>query len=269
MDRILIKGLLENGVHFGHQARRWNPKMKPFVFGKRRGIFIIDLTKTAQKLAEAKEFLKGIAAKNGKILFVGTKKHAKDIILKEAQRAGAFYVIHRWLGGILTNFDNIKSSITKMKEMEEKLFKNTENLKKKEMAALSRKYNKKSKNFAGIKDLDRLPDALVVVDATYEAIAIKEARELGIPVVAIVDTDSDPEVVDYPIPGNDDAIRSIKFIIGQLVDSILEGKAAAEVKAYESDQQEGDSQSAEPEEEAAEAPQSEDAAEEAEQKAEE
>ncbi len=248
MAREIIKKMLECGVHFGHQTKKWNPKMKPFVFGKRKRIYIIDLEKTLEKLNEAKNFLSSMAAKGGSLLLVGTKKHARDIVAEEAARAGVFYVNNRWLGGTLTNFPTLRESIRKMKELEAIIFgEGNESLKKKERARLMRFYNKKLKNFAGIKDMEKLPDVLIIIDTEYEKNAVREAKRLGIKTIGVVDTNCDPEDVDYPIPANDDALRSIRLILSSLIDSVVEAKesttTAPVLEAEESspDEEEGHS----------------------------
>ncbi len=227
MATELIKKMLESGVHFGHQTKKWNPKMKPYIFGRRKNIYIIDLEKTAQKLEEAKNFLSSMAAKRATILLVGTKKHARDIVAEEAQKFGIFYVNHRWLGGTLTNFPTIRKSIEKMKELEQILFgEGSEKLKKKERSRLTRLYNKKLKNFVGIKDMEKLPDVMIIVDTEHEKNAVRETKRLKIPTIGIVDTNCDPEDVDYPIPGNDDAFRSIRFLLEELLSVIEPARAS-------------------------------------------
>ncbi len=228
MATELIKQMLECGVHFGHQRKKWNPAMEKFVFGRRKNIYIIDLEKTVEKLQEAKNFLSSKVAKGGTVLLVGTKKHARDIVKEVAEKFSVFYVNHRWLGGTLTNFSTIRRSIEKMKELEKKLFgESSESLRKKERARLLRVYNKKFKNFAGIKNMERLPDIVVVVDTQHEKNAVKEARKLKIPTIGIVDTDCNPEDVDFPIPGNDDAFRSIKFLLESLLEVVEDAKVSA------------------------------------------
>ncbi len=222
MTDELIKRMLEAGVHFGHQTKKWNPKMKPYIFGRRKNIYIIDLEKTAQKLEEAKNFLSSMVAKRSTILLVGTKKHARDIVAEEAKKFGIFYVNHRWLGGTLTNFSTIRKSIEKMKELEQTLFgEGSERLKKKERARLTRLYSKKMKNLVGIKDMNKLPDVVIIVDTEHEKNAVRETKRLKIPTIGIVDTNCNPEDVDYPIPGNDDAFRSIRFLLEELL-SVIE-----------------------------------------------
>jgi small subunit ribosomal protein S2 len=222
---VAMKELLEAGVHFGHQVKRWHPKMKKYIFGERNGIYIIDLQKTVKGLEDAYNFIKGVAATGAPVLFVGTKKQSQDAIHEEAIRAGAFYVNQRWLGGMLTNFSTIKKSIEKLKKIETMKEDGTfDLLPKKEVAAIEKERVKLEKNLSGIKDMTSLPCALFVVDPKKEKIAIAEARKLSIPIVAIVDTNCDPDEVDYVIPGNDDAIRAIKLITSKIADSVIEGK---------------------------------------------
>lgn len=229
MSEITMKELLEAGVHFGHQTKRWNPKMKKYIFGERNGIYIIDLQKTLKKFKEAYEKIVDTVAKGGKILLVGTKKQARDVIAEEAKRCGMYYVNQRWLGGTLTNFSTIKNSIEKLKRLEQ-LKQEPENnpLIKKERLRLERTIAKLEKFLGGIKDMDRLPDMLFVIDPKKEKIAVAEANKLGIPIVAIVDTNCDPDKIDYVIPGNDDAIRAIKLFASKVADAVLEGKAILE-----------------------------------------
>ena len=222
-----MKSLLEAGVHFGHETKRWNPKMKKYIFGEKNGIYIIDLSKTEAALRQACEFLKGVAAAGGHSLFVGTKKQAQEIIKQEASRAGAFYVNHRWLGGMLTNFQTIKKSIRRLEEIERLKEDGTmAKLSKKEASRLNKEMLKLNKNLEGVRAMDKLPKAVFVIDSKKEDIAVKEANILGIPVVGLVDTNSDPDPVKYIIPGNDDAIRSIKLITSVVAESVLEGKEA-------------------------------------------
>ncbi|MCX7845885.1 MAG: 30S ribosomal protein S2 [Dictyoglomaceae bacterium] len=225
MAHILMKQLLEAGVHFGHQTKRWCPKMKDYIFSERNGIHIIDLQKTLVKLEEAYEFLKEQAKEGKTFLFVGTKKQAQQSIEEEAKRCGAFYVTQRWLGGMLTNFSTIKSRIDYMIRLEE--MKNNgkfEKLPKKEALRYERELEKLVKLFDGLRGIETLPDVVFIVDPKREEIAVKEASRLKIPIVAIVDTNCDPELVDYPIPGNDDAIRAVKLIVSKMADAIIEGK---------------------------------------------
>ena len=217
--------LLESGVHFGHQAKRWNPKMKRFIFAKRSGIYIIDLEKTLEKLNEAKKFLQERVADKAVILFVGTKKQARSVIKDVAEAAGMSYVIDRWVGGLLTNFTTIKKRIDKYNQMisqrDEGRF---ENYLKKEVVMFNRELTKMSKSLSGLRDMKKVPDILIVVDPRKEILAIKEAMKLSIPIVALLDTDGDPDIVDYPIPGNDDAIKSVRAVMGFLLEAIVEGK---------------------------------------------
>jgi len=218
-----MKELLEAGVHFGHQTRRWNPKMKPFIFGKRNGIHIVDLQKTLHYFGDAAEFIRDLAANGRNVLFVGTKRQAQDAIREEAERCGMFYMNHRWLGGTMTNFGTIRKSIQRFKDIETTLGNEESHLTKKERIRLERQRRKMDRAFGGIKDMEGLPDALFIIDTVHEHIAIKEANRLGIPVVAVVDTNSDPEEVDFPIPGNDDAIRAIRLFTSRIADNVLEG----------------------------------------------
>ncbi|MFQ5989115.1 MAG: 30S ribosomal protein S2 [Candidatus Methylomirabilales bacterium] len=225
MPAITMKELLEAGVHFGHQTKRWNPKMKRFLFGERNGIYIIDLQKTMEKFEEAYQFLQEVSQKGESVLFVGTKRQAAETIEEEAERCGMFYVNHRWLGGTLTNFQTIRKSINRLKQLEQMQADGSfEKLPKKEAIHLGREIEKLNRALAGIKNMDRLPGAVAVVDTRRERIAVREARRLGIPVVALVDTNCDPDEIDYPIPGNDDAIRALKLITSRLADAILEGR---------------------------------------------
>ncbi len=223
MANIQMKELLEAGVHFGHQTRRWNPKMKPFIFGKRNGIHIVDLQKTLHYFGDAADFIRDLAANGRNVLFVGTKRQAQEAIREEAERCGMFYMNHRWLGGTMTNFGTIRKSIQRFKDIETTLDNEESHLTKKERIRLERQRRKMDRAFAGIKDMEGLPDALFIIDTVHEHIAIKEANRLGIPVVAVVDTNSDPEEVDFPIPGNDDAIRAIRLFTSRIADNILEG----------------------------------------------
>ncbi len=224
MSHITMKQLLEAGVHFGHQTRRWNPKMKPFIFGERNGIHIIDLQQTLKYFEIAYEFIVNLVANGGKILFVGTKKQAQEAVKEEAERCGMYYVNYRWLGGTLTNFRTIRQSVEKLKKIESWFEDGTiERFTKKERLRLERLKNKLERNLAGIKNMETLPQALYVIDPVHEEIAVKEAKKLGIPVIAIVDTNCDPDLIDYIIPGNDDAIRAIKVITSKIADACLEG----------------------------------------------
>ncbi len=226
--------LLEAGVHFGHQTQRWNPKMKPYIYGARNGIYVIDLRKTTDLLDEAYNLVRDFAAKGKNVLFVGTKKQAAEVVAEEAKRSGAYYINRRWLGGMLTNFETIRGRVNKLKEMEEFINNGyVDKLPKKEVAQLNRQLSKLSKTLGGIKDMRGLPDLIFVVDQAKEEIAIKEANKLGIPVICLADTNANPDGINYIIPGNDDAIRSIKLITSKLADAVLEGKQLRENKANE------------------------------------
>lgn len=223
MGVISMKQLLEAGVHFGHQTRRWNPKMKEYIFTERNGIYIIDLQKTAKKMDEAFYAMREIAEDGGKVLFVGTKKQAQDSVKSEAERCGMYYINHRWLGGMLTNFQTIKSRVERLKKLENMEEDGTfDLLPKKEVIELKKEMVKLENNLGGIKEMKGVPDAIFIVDPRKERIAIQEAHILGIPVFSIVDTNCDPDEVDYVIPGNDDAIRAVKLIAGKLADAIIE-----------------------------------------------
>ncbi|MBR3381916.1 MAG: 30S ribosomal protein S2 [Clostridia bacterium] len=225
MSVISMKQLLEAGVHFGHQTRRWNPKMREYIFTERNGIYIIDLQKTVKKIDEAYNFVRDVAMDNGTVLFVGTKKQAQESIEQEAKRCEMFYVNQRWLGGLLTNFKTIQSRIAKLREIE-RMEENGDFdlLPKKEVVKLKYIQDKLEKNLGGIKEMKKLPSCMFVVDPRKEHIAVQEARCLNIPIVAIVDTNCDPDDVDYVIPGNDDAIRAVKLIASKIADAVLEGK---------------------------------------------
>jgi small subunit ribosomal protein S2 len=226
---VTMKELLEAGVHFGHQVKRWNPKMKRYIFGERNGIYIIDLQKTLKGLEDAYQYVREMVSKGGTMLFVGTKKQAQDAIQDEARRAGAFFVNQRWLGGMLTNFSTIRKSIERLKGIEKMKEDGTLDARsKKEAASLEKERMKLDKNLSGMKEMPRLPDAVFVIDPKKEKIAIAEARKLSIPVVSVVDTNCDPDEVDYVIPGNDDAIRAIKLITSKIADAIIEGKRVAD-----------------------------------------
>ena len=234
MGAVSMKQLLEAGVHFGHQTRRWNPKMKEYIFTERNGIYIIDLQKTVKKVDEAYNFIKEVAAEGKEILFVGTKKQAQDSIKEEAERVGMYYVNNRWLGGMLTNFKTIKKRIARMDQIEKMEEDGTfELLPKKEVSQLKLEKEKLDKFLGGIRNLKGTPGALFVVDPRKEKIAISEAHKLGIPVVAIVDTNCDPDDVDYVIPGNDDAIRAVKLIAGAMADAIIEGRQGQDAPVAE------------------------------------
>ena len=224
--------LLEAGVHFGHQTQRWNPKMKPYIYGARNGIYVIDLRKTTDLLDEAYALVRDYAAKGKNILFVGTKKQAAEVVAEEAKRSGAYFINRRWLGGMLTNFETIRGRVNKLKEMEEFISNGyVDKLPKKEVAQLNRQLSKLSKTLGGIKEMRGLPELIFVVDQDKEDIAIKEANKLGIPVICLADTNANPDGINYIIPGNDDAIRSIKLITSKLADAVLEGKQLRENNA--------------------------------------
>ena len=219
-----MKDLLEAGVHFGHQTKRWNPKTKPYIFGERNGIYILDLGRTAKLYREASEFVTSIANQGGTVLFVGTKRQAQDAIAEEAQRCSMFYVNQRWLGGLLTNWVTVQKSVKRLKELDEMATDGRYDLlPKKEVIKLERERKHLQANLAGIKNMSRLPDAIFVIDSNKEQIAVREARKLGIPVVAVVDTNCDPSEVDYVIPGNDDALRAIRLFTSKIAESIAEG----------------------------------------------
>ncbi|HHY92239.1 MAG TPA: 30S ribosomal protein S2 [Firmicutes bacterium] len=230
MAVITMKQLLESGVHFGHQTRRWNPKMAEYIFTERNGIYIIDLQKTVRKVEEAYNFVRDLAAQGGSILFVGTKKQAQESIKEEAERCGMYYVNVRWLGGMLTNYQTIKQRIARLEELEKMEADGTFSvLPKKEVMQLQSEKERLNKYLGGIKNMPGLPQALYVVDPRKERIAVAEARKLGIPIVAIVDTNCDPDEVDYIIPGNDDAIRAVKLLTSKIADAVLEGKQGEQV----------------------------------------
>ncbi|MBO8137068.1 MAG: 30S ribosomal protein S2 [Desulfotomaculum sp.] len=230
MAVVTMKQLLEAGVHFGHQTRRWNPKMAPYIFTDRNGIYIIDLQKTVQKVDEAYNFVRNLAARGGSILFVGTKKQAQESIREEAERCDMFYVNQRWLGGMLTNFQTIRRRVERLHELERMEEEGVlEQLPKKEVAQLMHEKERLNKFLGGIKNMKRLPDALFVVDPRKERIAVAEARKLNIPIVAIVDTNCDPDEIDYVIPGNDDAIRAVRLLCSKIADAVLEGRQGEQV----------------------------------------
>jgi small subunit ribosomal protein S2 len=226
MTDVSMKNLLEAGVHFGHQTSRWNPKMKPYIFGARNGIYIIDLQQTVKMFRDAYNFVRDLTASGGQILFVGTKKQAQEAIRDEAERCGAFYVNTRWLGGMLTNFQTIKQSIERLKKLDEMLedAQVAQALTKKEIGLLRHEREKLLLSLGGIKGLRKLPDALFVIDPKKEEIAVKEANKLSIPVVAVVDTNCDPDLIDYKVPGNDDAIRAIRLFCGAIAEAVVEGR---------------------------------------------
>jgi len=228
MPQVTMRQMLEAGVHFGHQTRYWNPRMSPYIFGARGKIHIINLEKTLPLFTDAMNFVSGLAQKRGTVLFVGTKRSARDAVKDEATRCSMPYVSQRWLGGTLTNFRTVKQSVARLKELETMSTDGSfEKLVKHEVLSLTREKEKLEKSLGGIKDMGRLPDALFVIDIGHEDIAVKEAKKLGIPVVAVVDTNYDPSLVDYAIPGNDDAIRAVQLYTAAVADAVLEGKAAA------------------------------------------
>jgi len=224
MALIKFEDLLDTGAHFGHVTRKWHPNYKPYVLMEKNGVHIINLDETITSFKKATDFIQGIVKKNGEILFIGTKKQAKDIVQQEADRCGMFYIVERWLGGSLTNFTTIKKSIKRLKSLEKEGSSLYENLTKKETQMLNRERVKLSDQHRGIKDMRKPPDAVIIVDGQYEATAIKEATSMNIPVVALVDSNTDPNIVDFPIPANDDSLRTIQLIIGSIADSILEIK---------------------------------------------
>jgi small subunit ribosomal protein S2 len=230
MTDISMKQLLEAGVHFGHQTSRWNPKMKPYIFGARNGIHIIDRQQTVTMFKDVETVVRNIAAAGGNVLFVGTKKQAQDSVREEAERCAMFHVHNRWLGGTLTNFSTIRQSIERLRKLEEMESdpKIVEALTKKEMLGLKREKDKLEQSLGGIKAMRKLPDAIFVVDPKQEEIAVREARKLGIPVIAVIDTNCDPDMVDYKIPGNDDAIRAIRLFCAAMADAVIEGKTLYE-----------------------------------------
>lgn len=225
MPTELVKQLLEAGVHFGHKTSRWNPKMKQYIFGQRSGIYIIDLEKTEESIDKARDFLLQVASQGGSILFVGTKKQAQEVILQEAGRCGMYYVSERWPGGLLTNFSTIKKSINRLKAIEKMKEDGTfEKLTKKEIASLQKELDKLKKSFSGIAQMEHLPKAIFIVDTKKEETAVREARRLSIPIIGLIDTNSDPDLIDYPIAGNDDATKSIQIITRQMADTVIEGR---------------------------------------------
>lgn len=238
MSAITMKELLEAGVHFGHQAKRWNPKMKRYIFGERNGIYIIDLQKTLKLFKEAYEFVRHSASEGKDVMFVGTKKQAQDAITEEAKRCGMYFVSHRWLGGMLTNYNTVKKSIERLKKIERMSEDGTyDKLTKKEVAGLEQERIKMEKVLTGIKTMPQLPSVIFIIDPRKETIAVQEANKLNIPVVAVVDTNCDPDNIDYVIPGNDDAIRAIRLMASKMADAVIEGRqaiakeASAEVEA--------------------------------------
>ena len=245
MTGNVLKDLLEAGVHFGHQTKRWNPKMKAYIFGERNGIYIIDLAKTARLFRQAEQFATNLAADGRTILFVGTKRQAQDAIADEAQRCGMFFVNQRWLGGLLTNFSTIQRSLARLRDLEAmETDGRYETLSKKEIAQLEKEKRKLQKNLEGIRHMSRLPDALFVVDTRKEKIAVDEARKLKIPVIGVVDTNCDPDEVDYVIPGNDDALRAIRLFASRIADAVTAGRGIRE-SAHADDTPGGDNQGGE------------------------
>ena len=226
MPYVTMKQMLETGVHFGHQTRRWNPKMRPFIFGARKGIHIIDLQQTVKLYRKAHDFIADTVARGGKVIFVGTKRQAQDVIKAEAERCGMFHVTNRWLGGTLTNYQTIRTSIARLKKLEAMFEDGSVNrFLKKEIVGMEREVTKLNLTLGGIKDMEEPPAAAFIIDPHREEIAVKECRKLGIPIVAVVDTNCDPDLIDYIIPGNDDAIRAIKLFAGAMADACLEGQA--------------------------------------------
>jgi small subunit ribosomal protein S2 len=229
LNGIALKDLLEAGVHFGHQTKRWNPKMKPYIFGERNGIYIIDLAKTAKLFREAEDFVYTLAAEGRTILFVGTKRQAQDAVSEEAQRAGMYFVNQRWLGGLLTNFTTIQRSLARLRDLEAmETDGRYETLSKKEIAQIEKEKRKLQKNLEGIRNMTRLPDAVFVVDTRKEKIAVDEARKLKIPVIGVVDTNCDPDEVNFVIPGNDDALRAIRLFASKIADAVISGRGVRE-----------------------------------------
>ena len=231
MSIIKFEDLLDTGAHFGHVTRKWHPNYKPYVLTEKNGVHIINLEETIASFEKAVTFIQSIVKKNGEVLFIGTKKQAKDIVQQEADRCGMFYIVERWLGGSLTNFTTIKKSIKRLKSLEKEGSNLYENLTKKETQMLNRERVKLSDQHRGIKDMRKPPDAVVIVDGQYEATAIKEATSMNIPIVALIDSNTDPNIVDFPIPANDDSLRTIQLIIGNIADSILEIKGASKDKS--------------------------------------
>jgi small subunit ribosomal protein S2 len=231
---IAMKDLLEAGVHFGHQTKRWNPKMKEYIFGERNGIYIIDLGKTAKLFREAEEFVRNLAAEGRTVLFVGTKRQAQDVVAEEAQRSSMFFVNERWLGGLLTNFATIQRSLGRLRDLETMATDGRyDTLSKKEIARSEKERRKLQKNLEGIRGMTRLPDAVFVVDTRKEKIAVDEARKLKIPVIGIVDTNCDPDEVDFVIPGNDDALRAIRLVVSRIADAVIEGRDVKQAEDVE------------------------------------
>ena len=245
MSGIALKDLLEAGVHFGHQTKRWNPKMKAYIFGERNGIYIIDLSKTAKLYREAAEFVTNVAGQGGTVLFVGTKRQAQDVVAEEATRCNMFYVNERWLGGLLTNFATIQRSIARLRDLEAMATDGRYDfMPKKEIAKAEKEKRKLQKNLDGIRNMGRLPDALFVVDTRKEQIAVDEARKLKIPVIGVVDTNCDPDQVDFVIPGNDDALRSIRLFASRIADAVIDGRGERESQMAEQAQADAESAAA-------------------------
>lgn len=237
---VTMKELLEAGVHFGHQVKRWNPKMKRYIFGQRNGIYIIDLQKTVKMFEVAYNFVKDISSKGETVLFIGTKKQAQDVILEESQRSQSYYVNQRWLGGMLTNFKTVKQGIEKLKKIEKMNEDGTYGLlTKKEVARYETERQRLDKNLSGVKEMNRLPGAIIIIDPKKETIAVAEAGKLSIPIVALVDTNCNPDDIDYVIPGNDDAIRSIKLVTSKMADAVIEGKSILNKTVEEATEKEG------------------------------
>ena len=246
MPSISMKELLEAGVHFGHQTKRWNPKMKEYIFGERNGIYIVDLQKTLKLFKDAMRYVGEMAAQGKTVLFVGTKRQAQEAIAEEATRAGQFYVNQRWLGGLLTNIATVQRSIKRLKELDSMATENAyEGRAKKEVGRLERERKHLQQNLAGIKDMNGLPDLLFVIDSNKESIAVKEARKLGIPVVAVVDTNCDPDEVDYVIPGNDDALRAIRLFTTKISEAVIEGRTLATEQEFVAEKIVSDDESSE------------------------
>ena len=229
MTPLTMQELLEAGVHFGHQTKRWNPKMKQYIFGQRNGIYLIDLSRTSECLRQAEQFVMRLASENRTLLFVGTKRQAQDLIVEEAQRCGMYFVNERWLGGLLTNFTTIQRSLDRLRELEAMAEDGRyESLSKKEVARLEKEKRKLHRNLDGIRQMSRLPDAVFVIDTRREKIAVDEARKLRIPVIGLVDTNCDPDDVDYVIPGNDDALRAIRLFVTRIADAVISGRGLKE-----------------------------------------
>lgn len=237
MSQFTMKALLEAGVHFGHQTRRWNPKMAPYIFGSRNGIHIIDLQKTLRMANESYDFMRELAAAGGRVLFVGTKRQARDAVKEESSRAGQYYVNHRWLGGMLTNFQTVQQSVRKMKELKRKKEEGVFDLiTKKEALKLQNDLDKLERTLGGVEEMSHLPDCLFVIDVQKEELAVKEAQKLGIPVVAVVDSNCNPTGIDYVVPGNDDAIRAVRLFCSKIADAIIEGTETFRLENAEGDE---------------------------------